>query len=498
MIRRARTSGHLSLPLPSLEPWAKLNGATFNGIQCAEIPGSGSGVVAERDLRGATSGDEKSVDGDGPLMTVPKELILSLDSVKMFALADRDLREVLEGMGDFARTTRGAIMIFLLTQATTAYPELKEPRIGTRTPFTEYIQFLPTELLPTSWTSDERYLLTTTTLHPATDAKQASLHREFETLHKATKDVKWCADTWWNPTSPTHLDVSDWKFVDSMYRSRALEYPGIGDAMVPCIDMANHAAGSDTIALYEMDGEGNAVLVLREGVSVRKGDEVTITYGDAKGACEMVFSYGFIDDAMVREGDAKELFLDLEMMGDDPLAMAKNRVSTAAPGVKLMRTDEGVEWVSEYVYLIVVNEEDGLEFEVLQTTDGGRELRVSWKGDSLSDIGTLPSLLEKEELWPVFQLRAAAIIQARVEEQLASMEAFSDELQNIRFGEGTDIREKPRDLAVKLHVLEKELCRKASQALAMEVEALSGTEIVKRYIAEMNGGGEPDEEVDLS
>jgi hypothetical protein len=62
-----------------------------------------------------------------------------------------------------------------------------------------------------------------------------------------------------------------------MYRSRALEFPGIGDAMVPCLDMANHASGDATAALYETDDDGNAILVLRHGKDILHGGEITIT-----------------------------------------------------------------------------------------------------------------------------------------------------------------------------------------------------------------------------
>lgn len=101
MIRRARQLGHLTLPISSLEPWAKFNGITFSGIKCDPIPGSGSGVVANCDLNGAI----EEGGGEGPLMTIPKELVLSLERVRMFALADRDLSEVLEAMGEFCRVS---------------------------------------------------------------------------------------------------------------------------------------------------------------------------------------------------------------------------------------------------------------------------------------------------------------------------------------------------------------------------------------------------------
>jgi len=63
-----------------------------------------------------------------------------------------------------------------------------------------------------------------------------------------------------------------------MYRSRALDLPGTGNAMVPCIDMANHASGEDSLALYETDANGNGILFLRGGKSLVSGDEITITY----------------------------------------------------------------------------------------------------------------------------------------------------------------------------------------------------------------------------
>jgi hypothetical protein len=73
------------------------------------------------------------------------------------------------------------------------------------------------------------------------------------------------------------LTFDDWMCVDAMYRSRALEFPGTGDCMVPCVDMANHASGDATAALYETDGDGNGLLLLREGKHVEPGEEVTIT-----------------------------------------------------------------------------------------------------------------------------------------------------------------------------------------------------------------------------
>ena len=66
-------------------------------------------------------------------------------------------------------------------------------------------------------------------------------------------------------------------FDPTISRSRALEFPGVGHAMVPCIDMANHASGEATAALYEADKDGNGLLLLRDGRNIASGGEVTIT-----------------------------------------------------------------------------------------------------------------------------------------------------------------------------------------------------------------------------
>lgn len=143
-------------------------------------------------------------------------------------------------------------------------------------PLSEYIKFLPDELLPTFWSEEEQELLTGTTLKPAVRAKMNSLLREFESLRTATENINWCAKYWWDEDEG-YLNFEDWMLVDSMYRSRALEFPGIGDCMCPCVDMANHASGQDTAALYEADDDGHGLLLLRDLRDVAENGEITIT-----------------------------------------------------------------------------------------------------------------------------------------------------------------------------------------------------------------------------
>lgn len=153
-----------------------------------------------------------------------------------------------------------------------------KPKIGVSNPWSEYIKFLPASVpLPTFYNEEEQSLLYGTSLQDAVEAKMTSLEKEFENLRVKTESIPWCQQHWWD-VETGRLTFDDWKAVDALYRSRALDLPGTGHAMVPCVDMANHASGEDTIALYETDKEGNALLQLRVTKSLSEGDEVTITF----------------------------------------------------------------------------------------------------------------------------------------------------------------------------------------------------------------------------
>ncbi|EKG20692.1 hypothetical protein MPH_02047 [Macrophomina phaseolina MS6] len=480
IIKRGRAEGWLRLPVSALKPWADLHDITLSGITVGPIPGfeqRGSTVIADRVL---------SARNTEPLMIIPRDLVLSQEAVRVHAKSDQHLREVLDALAEFGRTSRISILVFLLMQATSNCPDLKT-KIGLHNPFKEYIKFLPEELLPTFWTESERELLIGTTLKPAVEAKIRSLHREFEQLRSATESLKWCEEIWWDEEDG-NLSFDDWLQVDAMYRSRALEFPGIGDSMVPCVDMANHASGEATAALYETDSDGNAVLLLRDDKELGKGDEITITYGDKKGACEMLFSYGFIEDSMA---SARELFLDLDIPDDDPLKRAKLHVNNSAPGFRVFDSDDAgatagsTSWQSDFVWLLVVNEEDGLEFEVAQTTDGGRELRVYWSGSALEEPEKLAHALKAHPMWDVFRLRAVALIQDRIEGQLRLLYGAEDEVQAAPRGEGAGIRGRVWSLATSLRTLERDLLERAYGNLEEEKEKLIETESVQQYLQAM-------------
>lgn len=167
-------------------------------------------------------------------------------------------------------------MIFLLVQITHSSPDLKR-QVGVSSPWTEYIKFFPPSFpLPTSYSDEEQQLLRGTSLAAVVEAKISSLEREFLHLRESTDNIEWCREAWWEEGSGK-LTENDWKYVDAAYRSRMVDLPGSGHAMVPCIDMANHISEPEVQALYDADSEGNAILQLRWGKSMHPGDEVTIS-----------------------------------------------------------------------------------------------------------------------------------------------------------------------------------------------------------------------------
>lgn len=178
----------------------------------------------------------------------------------------------------------------------------------------------------------------------------------------------------------------------------------------------------------------------------------------------MVFSYGFIEKDMET---AKELFLDLDIPDDDPLKHAKKAVSKSAPGFRLFSKGGATSWEGDFVWLICVNEEDGLKFQVKRSNDGGEELEIRWRGSVLEDIARMKDLLRRDPLWEVFQLRAVVILQARVQAQLSTLNASEEQVQDSQGlpGVSVDIWE----TATKLRELEWALLLRADQDFEQDV-----------------------------
>ncbi|KAJ5351323.1 hypothetical protein N7452_000297 [Penicillium brevicompactum] len=425
------------LPLRTLPAWQRLNGVVLSGIEFQQLGSDengadkGSGIVATESKFSSESDTNPEI-----LLQIPSDLIISLETVQNHAKSDPYLRDVLEAIGDFGRTARGAILIFLLIQLSHNSPDLQshDQIVGISNPWSEYVKFLPPSFpLPTFYTSEEQELLRGTSLADALDAKLASLEKEFDNLREATEGIPWCQQIWWDERTGA-LTIDDWKYVDAAYRSRMLDLPGSGLAMVPCVDMANHVSGGTVKALYDENSKGDAVLQLRWGKTVQPGDEITISYGDEKPASEMLFSYGFLEHDRI---ETSEISLNLEIPEDDPLGLPKKIFCQNDTGLRILAAHtadetQRVTWESRLAWLACVNEEDGLHFGLAQTTDGGRELEVSWKDEKVQSPGHLRELLAADPLWEIFQLRAAVLLLERLETQLAHLQETEEILANLR------------------------------------------------------------------
>ncbi|RAK75341.1 SET domain-containing protein [Aspergillus fijiensis CBS 313.89] len=517
------------LPIETLRAWVKLNGIGVesvvfgtlgadhhendtlgNSSSSSSNSNKGTGIIATEDCAGGESA-LGAVD-TGVLLKVPPDLILSLETVHGYAKSDGRLRAVLEAVGEFARTPRGAILIFLLMQITHSSPDCtgQSQAVGVAGPWTEYMKYMPREIpLPTFYSEAELELLRGTSLRLAVHAKLAALEKEFARLREATRGIDWCREVWWGGEDAdpggddlegdgdddvageeaARLTLEDWKYVDALYRSRMVDLPTSGHAMVPCIDMANHSSEETVKALYDEDAEGNVVLQLRYGKRVRAGEEVTISYGDEKPASEMIFSYGFLD----REtADAKQVFLDLDIPDDDPLKVVKKAFCKEPPGVRVYtsatdsKSAPTTAWESSIIWWACVNEEDGLDFTVLQTNDGGRELKALWKGAELRDSAHLSELLRADPHWDIIQLRAVVLILERLETQAWVLRETG--LMVFEIDENEDMRAMFRpdvyDMIKRLRVLEMNLLGRGIEGLAMRRDELMASPAVSQYLGQ--------------
>ena len=85
-----------SLPIDQLAAWARLNSIEINGLKITTVQGNrGSGLVgtAKRPLNSPL------------LVTIPKDLVLSLENVWLYAKSDKHLHQTLEATGAYSRVS---------------------------------------------------------------------------------------------------------------------------------------------------------------------------------------------------------------------------------------------------------------------------------------------------------------------------------------------------------------------------------------------------------
>lgn len=164
-------------------------------------------------------------------------------------------------------------------------------------------------------------------------------------------------------------------------------------------------------------------------------------YGEDKSAAEMVFSYGFLEND---RPSAREMVLPIMIPDDDPLKPGKQAFFRGPPSIRLFSTSPNTtttttrtatDWESSVVWWTCVGIEDGLDFDVLQTTDGQHELRAVWKGEELTQPDRLRDILEADPRWDIFYLRAVVVVLGRFEAQLAEVQRIDEILVEMSHDE---------------------------------------------------------------
>ncbi|RCI13305.1 hypothetical protein L249_1030 [Ophiocordyceps polyrhachis-furcata BCC 54312] len=429
-----------SSPSDTFPAWARLYGLLLSGIHLRDIEGKGLGFVRDDDV--------------DILLKVPHDLLLSVDD---YAKVDANFKQLLEAVGD--RSTRSDAVLFLLCHLVHSRRDRDHDRALIPTPWTDYLRLLPRSVpVPTMWSKSERQLLSGTSLEPAVDAKLAALTREFDRLRDETETMPFWNALLWEGRGSASLD--DWILCDAWFRSRCLELPDLGVAMVPGLDMVNHS--SRPTAYYEVNtGTGHVELCAHPGGS---GQEVTISYGEAKSAAEMLFSYGFVD----ADGAFNTLTLPIAPLLDDPSLRYKLSVFGRSPVVTLRWEDAALKWESPFAYLSTLSEEDGLKFRLVQDTAGVRQLRLFWQNEDITErILELETLVESHHLGNAFRLRAVALVHERVDEQLARIKTHVPPKQ-------IDARDACAAAATALREAEKGLLEAATEALELEASMDGG------------------------
>ena len=334
-------------------------------------------------------------------------------------------------------------------------------KIGVSSPWTDYVKFIPDEKsMPIFWTDAERECLWGTSMENHLQAKLNALDSEFTSFCECTQSIEWCKH-WWDPDTGC-LSLEDWKIVDAMYRSRAMDFDEFGLCLVPVMDMANHDGIWSYKASYRIDKNTRSPrLALENERSVDAGDEITIMYGLYRSAADSLFSYGFTEaDAE----NARSVWLSLVPPGDDPLAPAKIAALDIKPGLNIymQQTADKVGWSGPFVWAMCVNEEDGLKIEVVQTTDGDEELKATWKGKEILDQYDLQCHVQDDYFGELFQLRAYTMVQSQMEEEILRRERLEARPDAEKIPEGIDPEtSRPWKVATDLRDGETSLLRKA-------------------------------------
>jgi hypothetical protein len=133
--------------------------------------------------------------------------------------------------------------------------------------------------------------------------------------------------------------------------------------------------------------------------------------------------------------------------------------------------DGQIHWKSPYLFLLGLNQEDGLDFKILQETDGTTSsLRVFWKDCDVTEAtGNIDELIKKdnEHLQEVFELRAVALLEQRLHGQLLRMDEADDVLSIL--ADSVELAVSRQEVAIQLRERERRLLVAALEKVKLQV-----------------------------
>lgn len=175
--------------------------------------------------------------------------------------------------------------------------------------------------------------------------------------------------------------------------------------------------------------------------------------------------------------------------------------------MQLRRTDGVLKWHSPFLHLMCLNEEDGLDFRILQDNEGGRQLRMFWQDKDVTErAADFEELTREHALCSVFRLRAVSILLQQMVDQLERLRSPpQDEDGNPLHVDASDLRPVCVQAAATLKEIEGSLLEATVAALEKEQQDLLADERVKAYLGSMEDapmetapGNAANEDVDFS
>lgn len=91
------STGSDTLPVEALPGWARLNGLDFINCKLELVKDRGIGLVATETL--SLAAGDAGLNDDKPLVKVPRDMALSVETIENFAKVDQNFRQLIDAAG---------------------------------------------------------------------------------------------------------------------------------------------------------------------------------------------------------------------------------------------------------------------------------------------------------------------------------------------------------------------------------------------------------------